>query len=183
MEDDDTINELTFPDPLDPLSDSESDEDIATATVVARYPVGAKKRTPYSDINERKRKGKNSSVSDEVILEGFDSFFEDLATTGSCIQPNSTRFLKCDCLGILEDKSLQDTVSRFALSFGERTRLSRLESAIDWCRYAKPTPKYSIGNSTENADATENAADTTEISTERADATENPADASGITAQ
>jgi hypothetical protein len=31
-------------------------------------------------------------------------------------------------------------VSRFALSFGERTRSGQLDSAVDWCRYAKPTP-------------------------------------------
>jgi hypothetical protein len=42
MEDDDTVTEITFPDPLDPLSDSESDEDVVTATVVARYPLGTK---------------------------------------------------------------------------------------------------------------------------------------------
>ena len=77
-------------------------------------------------------------------MDLFDEYFKGLATAGNCVQMNSKRRLKCNCLGILTDEKLRDAVSRFALNFGERTRSQRMDTAVDWCRYAKPTAQNNI---------------------------------------
>ena len=111
MSDDDTLTEVLFA--LNNDSDDDDDEDIPTATVVNTGNYGDKRRTPYTELNQRKRTSTNSPkyLTDEEILDQFDEFFLGLSARGNCIQVASKRAMKCNCLEILEEKTMRDAVS------------------------------------------------------------------------
>ena len=112
--------------------DNDSDND----DVIEARPTHT--RTPYNDINERKRSGKKGEkLSDEDILDLFDDYLK-MASSTKCLQVSSRKDLRCDCLSVLKDRNSREAVSKFCLHFGEQTNQQRINTAIEWCKYARP---------------------------------------------
>jgi hypothetical protein len=90
-------------------------------------------------LNERKRH--ENKLSDEEILDIFDTYLGNEAMRGCCTQKfgGSKKEKKCDCLGVLRNGKLRETVSRYCLEYGKKNAREQKQLVIDWYRYARPS--------------------------------------------
>ena len=86
------------------------------------------------------RKQKQNKMTKEAILERFDTYFTDLSNRGFCVdmfRKGGTK-KKCDCLASLSNVRLRKSVSLFAFDFSQRSRKHRMETLVNWYKYANP---------------------------------------------
>ena len=138
MADDDDEAPILLPRrPGRPRKTTTTNEDETTTTAEA-IPITS--WTPYQLINERKRAAaRDKKLSDEEIIDQFNDYYNLQANAGRCVQISNGRHLNCNCLAILKDNQARQAVSRFALDFGEKEHNDRINTAIGWYRYAKPS--------------------------------------------
>ena len=87
-------------------------------------------KTPFSLINERRNKVKNTT--DEDILTAFEQWLNAVAIS-SVHKPCCTK----DCLRCLSDDDICQGIGKYLLYWGQKDANTRKQTISEWYRYAK----------------------------------------------